>query len=217
MPILLTSLCSFIFLTFEISYTCKNYWFRWPLLFAFFCLFFLSSPTLTQLLWISTSKYRLPNFFDGSIGRSPLNISIVALTLACTFNIFYRAKVCFLECRFLLQSGILEYQLQQSNLRAAAAGLKPSRLRFGGSGNDNLFYGLDASQCGILPDWKNCTYTNPQCLNSTHWDGLYGLAACGSRWVCLSWNGLQGEGCVRVGWRNQELVNFCSTCSAIVN
>ena len=46
--------------------------------------------------------------------------------------------------------------------------------------NDNLKYELDegsTSCAGIaLPNSNECSYVTPGCLNSTHWDGLYGLA-----------------------------------------
>ena len=63
------------------------------------------------------------------------------------------------------------------NLIAAASGLYPSRLRFGGSGADALVYGLtpgspecaaiDPAQCAAHPD-----YVTPGCLNASHWERL---------------------------------------------
>ena len=67
------------------------------------------------------------------------------------------------------------------NLIAAAAGLHPSRLRFGGSGADNLVYSLTpgAPECAAI-DPAVCLnspdYTTPGCLNSSHWDGIFALA-----------------------------------------
>jgi hypothetical protein len=66
------------------------------------------------------------------------------------------------------------------NLAAAAAALRPSRLRFGGSGNDNLVYGLSpgSPECaGVPPPGSGaCSYTTPGCLNATHWGDLYAFA-----------------------------------------
>jgi len=64
------------------------------------------------------------------------------------------------------------------NLLAAARGLRPSKLRFGGSGNDNLVYGLTegSPECSEIPKPVTCEspgYVNPGCLNSTHWQNLY--------------------------------------------
>ena len=70
------------------------------------------------------------------------------------------------------------------NLIAAAKALAPSRLRFGGSGNDALVYGLSEGsvECsGIVPPSQGyhvaeCGYTTPGCLNSTHWDNLHAFS-----------------------------------------
>ena len=75
------------------------------------------------------------------------------------------------------------------NLVAAATGLQPARLRFGGSGADNLVYGLSPgspecgaispAQCAAKPD-----YTTPGCLNASHWERLRYLAtASGSEFI----------------------------------
>ena len=67
------------------------------------------------------------------------------------------------------------------NLHLAAKALSPSKLRFGGSGNDNLFYSMDpkSTACqGIPPSPPpgQCGYFTDGCLNTTHWDNLYGFA-----------------------------------------
>ena len=69
------------------------------------------------------------------------------------------------------------------NLGAAAKGLAPSRLRFGGSGNDNLVYGLTpgspaCAAAGIVPPnaTSECSYLTPGCLNATQMDALYAFA-----------------------------------------
>ena len=63
------------------------------------------------------------------------------------------------------------------NLVAAASGLYPSRLRFGGSGNDYLVYGLSpgSPECAALTP-ERCSYFTSGCLNSSHWEELYSLA-----------------------------------------
>lgn len=70
------------------------------------------------------------------------------------------------------------------NLVAAANGLYPSKLRFGGSGNDNLVYGLapGSPACAGVPvdSCETPGYINPGCLNASHWESLWSLAA-GSR------------------------------------
>ena len=55
------------------------------------------------------------------------------------------------------------------NLLAAARGLRPSTLRFGGSGNDNLVYGLSpgSPECEAVEPTSDCAYVTPGCLNST--------------------------------------------------
>lgn len=64
------------------------------------------------------------------------------------------------------------------NLLLAARGLAPSRLRFGGSGNDALVYGLTpgSPECADIPPATDCGYTTPGCLNASHWDSLFSLA-----------------------------------------
>lgn len=65
------------------------------------------------------------------------------------------------------------------NLAAAGAALQPSRLRFSGSGCDNLVYGLSegSPECAAIPDPPAaCGYTTPGCLNSTHWNALYAFS-----------------------------------------
>lgn len=77
--------------------------------------------------------------------------------------------------------GFHRIHFDNANLRAAALGLAPSRLRFGGSGNDNLVYGLTpgSPECrGIAPS-SDCGYTTPGCLNASHWESLYGFAQAG--------------------------------------
>ena len=53
-------------------------------------------------------------------------------------------------------------------------GLSPSRLRFGGSGNDNLIYGLSqgSPECAFIEP-ASCSYLTFGCLNASHWNSLY--------------------------------------------
>lgn len=71
--------------------------------------------------------------------------------------------------------GFHQTNFSNPNLAAAAHALSPSRLRFGGSGTDNLVYGLTpgSPECASVPPVTDCSYTTPGCLNSTHWDNLY--------------------------------------------
>eukprot|EP01063_Lacrimia_lanifica_P020766 TRINITY_DN2805_c0_g3_i3.p1 TRINITY_DN2805_c0_g3~~TRINITY_DN2805_c0_g3_i3.p1 ORF type:complete len:502 (+),score=134.24 TRINITY_DN2805_c0_g3_i3:53-1558(+) len=79
--------------------------------------------------------------------------------------------------------GFHHTDFKNANLRAAAKGLAPSRLRFGGSGNDYLHYQLGSGdECkGIVPPppphgQDACAFFTPGCLNASHWDDLYGLS-----------------------------------------
>lgn len=71
--------------------------------------------------------------------------------------------------------GFHQTNFSNPNLAAAARGLFPSRLRFGGSGNDNLVYGLSegSPECAGIAPPTDCSYTTPGCLNATHWANLY--------------------------------------------
>ena len=62
------------------------------------------------------------------------------------------------------------------NLVLAAGALRPSTLRFGGSGNDNLHYVLSPGRECPVPPSTECSYVTPGCLNATHWDNLYDFA-----------------------------------------
>ena len=71
--------------------------------------------------------------------------------------------------------GFHQTNFSNPNLAAAARALTPSRLRFGGSGTDNLVYGLTpgSPECASVPPVTDCSYTTPGCLNATHWNNLY--------------------------------------------
>lgn len=79
--------------------------------------------------------------------------------------------------------GFHHIDYSNKNLAAAARGLSPSRMRFGGSGADALVYGLsaNASECAGIPPAPappspDCVYCTPGCLNGTHLDGIFSLA-----------------------------------------
>ena len=77
--------------------------------------------------------------------------------------------------------GFRDIAFENPNLLAAAVALRPSRLRFGGSGADALVYGLSpgAPECaaaGVNESACDTGYTTPGCLNSSHWDNLFALA-----------------------------------------
>lgn len=67
------------------------------------------------------------------------------------------------------------------NLVAAAAALSPSRLRFGGSGADDLLYSFtsDGVCDGLPPPGSpgDCHYVTAGCLNASHFSSLLGLLA----------------------------------------
>jgi len=67
--------------------------------------------------------------------------------------------------------GFVHIDFENANLLAAATSLAPSTLRFGGGGNDYLQYAPFAP----------CTSHNDSdqfvCLNTTHWNALYTMAA----------------------------------------
>jgi hypothetical protein len=77
--------------------------------------------------------------------------------------------------------GFRDTAFDNANLLAAAVALRPSRLRFGGSGADALVYGLSdgAPECaaaGVNESACFTGYTTPGCLNASHWDALFSLA-----------------------------------------
>jgi heparanase 1 len=72
------------------------------------------------------------------------------------------------------------------NLLAAAKGLAPSKLRFGGSGNDALVYGLSpgSPECAHIKPTTDCAYTTPGCLNASTWEALHKFSeASGSQFI----------------------------------
>jgi hypothetical protein len=82
--------------------------------------------------------------------------------------------------------GFHHISFSNPNLHAAARGLAPSTLRFGGSGNDNLVYGLSpgSPECKGIKTNTECGYFTPGCLNATHWDSLYDFSqSSGARFI----------------------------------
>uniref|UniRef100_A0A7S3YZQ8 Beta-glucuronidase C-terminal domain-containing protein n=2 Tax=Lotharella globosa TaxID=91324 RepID=A0A7S3YZQ8_9EUKA len=69
--------------------------------------------------------------------------------------------------------GFFHIEFSNKNLVAAARALRPSTLRFGGSGNDYLLYNMPSN-----PDVCMSGHDSPRfgCMNATHWDKLYNLA-----------------------------------------
>ena len=65
--------------------------------------------------------------------------------------------------------GFFHMNFSNPNMRAAAASLAPSTVRFGGTGNDYLHY-----DCETVPGMDNDTYG---CLNATQRADLFGLAS----------------------------------------
>ena len=82
--------------------------------------------------------------------------------------------------------GFHETRFDNPNLVAAATGLAPSRLRFGGSGADFLTYSFTdgTPDCPPVDPTAGCHYVTPGCLNATHATQLLGLgAASGSDFI----------------------------------
>lgn len=78
--------------------------------------------------------------------------------------------------------GFHQTNFSNPNLIAAAASLAPAILRFGGSGNDALVYGLTpgSPECASVPApppplAPGCDYVTPGCLNASHLETLLGL------------------------------------------
>ena len=74
--------------------------------------------------------------------------------------------------------GFHRIHFSNPNLHLAAHALGPSKMRFGGSGNDYLVYGLspDSSECAAIPPSTSCSYFTQGCLNASHWESLYEFA-----------------------------------------
>jgi len=77
--------------------------------------------------------------------------------------------------------GFRDTAFDNANLLAAAVALRPSRLRFGGSGADALIYGLsdgspECAAAGVNETACDTGYTTPGCLNASHWNALFSLA-----------------------------------------
>ena len=66
--------------------------------------------------------------------------------------------------------GFVHINFDNANLLAAASSLAPSTIRFGGGGNDYLYYEPYAP-CNSSND-----YDYAVCLNTTHWNSLYNMA-----------------------------------------
>jgi hypothetical protein len=82
--------------------------------------------------------------------------------------------------------GFHNTRFDNPNLVAAATGLAPSRLRFGGSGADSLTYSFTEGtpDCPPVDPSAGCHYVTPGCLNATHATQLLGLgAASGSDFI----------------------------------
>ena len=75
--------------------------------------------------------------------------------------------------------GFHSINFSNPNLVAAAAALSPSRLRFGGSGADDLLYSFtsDGVCDGLPPPGSpgDCHYVTSGCLNASHFSSLLGL------------------------------------------
>lgn len=102
----------------------------------------------------------------------PLSLSPAhSLALKVAFyTILSVLTTCAISDESLIE-GFHRTDFSNPNLLAAAKGLSPSKLRFGGSGNDALVYGLSEGsvECAHIVA-TDCGYTTPGCLNASHWD-----------------------------------------------
>jgi hypothetical protein len=69
--------------------------------------------------------------------------------------------------------GFFHINFSNPNLAAAASSLRPSVLRFGGTGNDYLRYGPPNQPC----PWPQTSNDSYGCLNTSHWTDLWAMAA----------------------------------------
>jgi len=116
----------------------------------------------------------LPFSIAVSISVAPGTLSVVDEAFA-SFNIDPSCNRGFHFTRF-----------DNANLAAAAAGLVPARLRFGGSGADELTYSFSPGtpQCAGIPpptppDSPGCSYFTRGCLNTSHLESIFALARAG--------------------------------------
>ena len=77
--------------------------------------------------------------------------------------------------------GFHHINFSNPNLVAAASSLSPYRIRFGGSGADDLLYSFkDDGVCDGLPppgSPGDCHYVTAGCLNASHFSSVLGLLA----------------------------------------
>jgi len=75
--------------------------------------------------------------------------------------------------------GFFHIDFENQNLKAAATSLQPSILRFGGTGNDLLYYGTTSHPCNYT-EYSHCTTTwstgTGCCMNVSHWKSFSNFA-----------------------------------------
>ena len=75
--------------------------------------------------------------------------------------------------------GFFHIDFENENLIAAATSLQPSILRFGGTGNDLLYYGTKSNPCNYSK-YSHCTTTYSTgtgcCMNVSHWKSFSNFA-----------------------------------------
>ena len=110
-------------------------------------------------------------------------ISLPSRTPVNTVGVTYASSNIDPSCN----RGFHSTNFSNPNLIAAAAALAPLRLRFGGSGADNLVFSPapGAPECAAIPSPPaSCDYVTPGCLNASHWERLYHLAnASGAEFI----------------------------------
>merc|ERR1719272_784876 len=101
------------------------------------------------MLYILSTVLLLVPSIEGFPKESGVDIALVSSTALSVTKKTYASWNIDSSCN----RGFHHINFTNKNLLAAARGLRPSKLRFGGSGNDNLVYGLSegSPECSAVP------------------------------------------------------------------
>ena len=117
--------------------------------------------------------------------------------------------------------GFFHVNFTNPNLRAAAASLVPSVMRFGGSGNDFLVYDSPDQPCPSpmpAPPSPKEYGEQDHCLNVTHWDNLASFAAAGGAKMLFGASYHMNAACAARAARDMQpsraLIHTCLTLCA---
>ena len=128
------------------------------------------APLSFKMTLLQLAVFFLPLAFSQPVTLT-INLQPLFGTLEPTYASFNLDPSC--------NRGFHNTDFTNPNLIAAAKGLSPSRLRFGGSGADYLTYSFTqgAPDCPApLPD-AGCHYVTPGCLNASQGGALLDLGA----------------------------------------